>query len=35
MKYTVEVDRENCISCGVCYNSDPTILNHVMKENQL
>ena len=24
MKYTVEVDREACIACGVCYSTDPT-----------
>lgn len=23
MKYTIEVDRENCIACGVCYGTDP------------
>jgi ferredoxin len=25
MKYTIEVDRKSCISCGACYNLD---LNH-------
>ena len=23
MKYTIEVDREACIACGVCYGTDP------------
>jgi ferredoxin len=23
LKYTIEVDRENCIACGVCYGTDP------------
>jgi predicted heme/steroid binding protein/ferredoxin len=23
-KYTIEVDREGCIACGVCYTADPT-----------
>jgi ferredoxin len=23
LKYTIEVDRKNCIACGVCYNTDP------------
>jgi ferredoxin len=22
MKYTVEIDREECIACGVCYSTD-------------
>ncbi len=24
MNYTIEVDREICIACGVCYGTDPT-----------
>lgn len=24
MNYTIEVDRETCIACGVCYGTDPT-----------
>jgi ferredoxin len=24
MSYTIEIDREACIACGVCYNTDPT-----------
>jgi ferredoxin len=24
MKYSVEVNRVACISCGVCYNTDPS-----------
>ena len=24
MKYSVEVNRAACISCGVCYNTDPS-----------
>ena len=23
MSYIIEIDRENCIACGVCYNTDP------------
>jgi ferredoxin len=23
MKYKIEVDRNVCVSCGVCYNLDP------------
>lgn len=23
MKYTIEVDRDTCIACGVCYGTDP------------
>jgi ferredoxin len=23
LKYTIEVDIENCITCGVCYGTDP------------
>ncbi len=23
MSYKIEVDRENCIACGVCYGTDP------------
>jgi ferredoxin len=23
MKYTLEVDRQECIACGVCYSTDP------------
>lgn len=23
MKYTIEVDRDACIACGVCYATDP------------
>jgi ferredoxin len=23
MKYTIHVDRENCITCGMCYGTDP------------
>jgi len=22
MKYTIEVDRDSCIACGVCYSTD-------------
>ena len=24
MEYKIEVDRETCIACGVCYGTDPT-----------
>jgi ferredoxin len=24
MKYSIEVDRDTCIACGVCYSTDPT-----------
>jgi ferredoxin len=24
VSYKIEVDRENCIACGVCYGTDPT-----------
>ncbi len=24
MKYAITVDRYSCISCGVCYSTDPT-----------
>jgi ferredoxin len=24
LKYTIEVDRDNCIACSVCYGTDPT-----------
>jgi ferredoxin len=24
MKYTIEVDRDTCIACSVCYGTDPT-----------
>jgi ferredoxin len=24
MKYWIEVNRNDCIACGVCYNTDPT-----------
>jgi ferredoxin len=24
MKYCVEVDRNTCIACGVCYSTDPS-----------
>ncbi len=24
MKYTIEVDRDTCIACGVCYGTDPS-----------
>jgi ferredoxin len=24
MKYSVEVDRNTCIACGVCYSTDPS-----------
>ena len=23
MKYTIKIDKETCIACGVCYNTDP------------
>jgi ferredoxin len=23
VKYTIEVDRDTCIACGVCYGTDP------------
>ena len=31
MKYLIEVDRENCISCGVCYTTDP---DHFKADNE-
>jgi len=24
MKYTIKVNREDCIACGACYGMDPT-----------
>ena len=23
MKYSIEIDREGCIACAACYNTDP------------